>query len=579
MDQRTGMVNPLLEVRQLAVAFGKSAEQYEVIRNVSFRVEAGRTLSIVGESGSGKSVTSLAILGLIRQAGGRVTQGEIIYSPSGGLLAQDLLKSDEQHLRTIRGSRIAMIFQEPMSSLNPVHTCGQQVAEALMLHKGLGRKAAMAEVVDVFRKVRLPDPEKLISRYPHELSGGQKQRVMIALAISCKPDLLIADEPTTALDVTVQASILELLRELQAETGMGMIFITHDLGVVKHIADDVLVMYRGNPVEQGKVDDVFNNPQHPYTRGLLACRPSINLEKPKLPVMSDFLDDVANPVEVMNSEKVLRSETQTRPQITQVDDAVFSVRELSVSYAGRKSSLFSPKPFFKAVDGISFDVYRGETLGLVGESGCGKTTLGRCMLGLVQAASGSIRFEGSDLLKMESKQIRDFRKRVQLVFQDPYSSLNPRLTVGQAILEPMEVHGLHGNDANRKKKLNWLLERVGLRPEWQHRYPHQFSGGQRQRICIARALAVDPAFLICDESVSALDVSVQAQVLNLLNELKSDLGLTYVFISHDMSVVRYMSDRIMVMNKGRIEEIGEARQVCDEPVSSYTKALIDAIPD
>jgi peptide/nickel transport system ATP-binding protein len=579
MEQRSGMVNPLLEVRQLAVAFGKPSEQVEVIRNVSFRVEPGRTLSIVGESGSGKSVTSLAIMGLIRQTGGRVTQGEIVYSPTlGDMPSQDLLRSNEQQLRSIRGSRIAMIFQEPMSSLNPVHTCGEQVAEALMLHKGLSRKAAMVEVVDTFRKVKLPDPDKLVARYPHELSGGQKQRVMIAMAISCKPDVLIADEPTTALDVTVQASILELLRELQAETGMGMVFITHDLGVVKHIADDVLVMYRGNPVEQGKVEEVFKNPQHPYTRGLLACRPSINLEKARLPVMSDFLDNAEILTEV-NTVEVKENDRHKKPHPPHAHDAVFSVRQLSVEYAGRKSSLFGPTQRFKAVDGISFDVFRGETLGLVGESGCGKTTLGRCMLGLVQAASGSIRFEGSDLLSMGRKQIRDFRKQVQLVFQDPYSSLNPRLTVGQAILEPMEVHGLHGNDASRKKKLQWLLERVGLRPEWQHRYPHQFSGGQRQRICIARALAVDPAFLICDESVSALDVSVQAQVLNLLNELKADLGLTYVFISHDMSVVRYMSDRIMVMNKGRVEEIGDARQVCDDPVSSYTKALIDAIPD
>ncbi|MFM9007054.1 MAG: ABC transporter ATP-binding protein [Bacteroidota bacterium] len=577
MEQRPEAVNTLLEVRQLAVAFGKPSEPHEVIRNVSFRVEAGRTLSIVGESGSGKSVTSLAIMGLIRQAGGRATHGEILYSSPGETIAHDLLKSDEQYLRSIRGSRIAIIFQEPMSSLNPVHTCGQQVAEALMLHKGLSRKAAMAEVVDTFRKVRLPDPEKMVSRYPHELSGGQKQRVMIAMAICCKPDVLIADEPTTALDVTVQASILELLRELQAETGMGMVFITHDLGVVKHIADDVLVMYRGIPVEQGSVDEVFKNPQHAYTRGLLACRPSINLEKARLPVMSDFLNAAENPAELSTTSGKQKKREEKSP-LRKAEDAVFSVRQLSVTYTGRKTSLFGPSSRFKAVDGISFDVFRGETLGLVGESGCGKTTLGRCMLGLVQAASGSICFEGSDLVSMGSKQVRDFRKQVQLVFQDPDSSLNPRLTVGQAILEPMQVHGLHGNDVNRKKKLHWLLERVGLRSEWQHRYPHQFSGGQRQRICIARALAVDPAFLICDESVSALDVSVQAQVLNLLNELKSDLGLTYVFISHDMSVVRYMSDRIMVMNKGRIEEIGEARQVCDEPVSTYTKSLIDAIP-
>lgn len=564
----------ILDVCDLAVSFHQNGP-VRVLDGISFSLERGKTLGIVGESGSGKSVTAMTLMRLIDSA--------VIDSGTANFLASDgqrknLLELDEAALRSLRGNEIAMVFQEPMTSLNPVYTCGDQVAETLMRHKGLNRQQAKAEVIRLFDRVRLPRPREMASSYPHQLSGGQKQRVMIAMAISCKPQLLIADEPTTALDVTVQSSILDLLSELQAETGMAMVFITHDLGVVKRIADDVLVMYRGHTMEYGAAKQILDNPAHPYTRGLLACRPSVNMHLQRLPVMSDFMNgEVAEESTGSHSnrkEQVLIS----APTVDVEKQPILTVNGLEVAFGGKKKLFGRDEPGVRAVDHISFEVFEGETLGLVGESGCGKTTLGRAILRLMEPSSGSILYRREELRFLDKERMRAMRRKMQLIFQDPYSSLNPRLTVGQALMEPMEVHGLYANRKQRFEKTLELLAAVDLKEEHVHRYPHQFSGGQRQRIGIARALAVEPELIICDESVSALDVSVQAQVLNLLNDLKKKRGLTYIFISHDLSVVRFMSDRIMVMNKGRVEEIGKARQVYEQPASTYTRSLIDAIP-
>jgi peptide/nickel transport system ATP-binding protein len=480
-----------------------------------------------------------------------------------------------------------MIFQEPMTSLNPLHTCGNQVAEAIRLHKKISKQQARKQAIALFERVRIPDPEQAYDKYPHELSGGQKQRVMIAMAISCGPRLLIADEPTTALDVTVQKTILELLRELQQEMGMSVVFITHDLGVIAEIASRVAVMYKGNIVEEGTVAELFHHPKHPYTKGLLACRPPLEKRLRRLPVVRDFMETdadggvtekAADVNAFVQALELPEEEMLAREQMLAERPPLLKVEGLSTWFPQKRSFLGKVDKWTKAVDNVSFEVREGETLGLVGESGCGKTTLSRTLLRLVEPTGGSIYYKGRDLRSLSPREMRNMRKHIQLIFQDPYSSLNPRITVGRAILEPMKVHGLYQNDAARKEKVLELLEKVNLLPEHYDRYPHEFSGGQRQRIVIARALALNPEFIICDESVSALDVSVQAQVLNLLMQLQKEFNFTYIFISHNLSVVHFMSDRMMVMNKGKIEEMGPARQVYHHPASAYTRHLIAAIP-
>ncbi len=478
-------------------------------------------------------------------------------------------------LQKIRGNKISMIFQEPMSSLNPVFTCGQQVVEALQQHKKINYQQAKQKTIEWFEKVKLPDPAVIFNRYPHQLSGGQKQRVMIAMAMCCEPSLLICDEPTTALDVTVQKNILQLIKQLQQETNLAVIFITHDLGVVQEIADRAIVMYKGEIVEQGTVKEIFENAKHPYTKGLLACRPVLHQKGKRLPVVSDFIQSEKSKV-----KDEIKPVTGNRLLVTEnlQQETLLHVEHLSVHFPNKKNWLGKPLSFIKAVDDVSFEVYKGETLGLVGESGCGKTTLGRTLLRLIEPTSGHIYFNNEDLLKKNAAQLKQLRKDIQIIFQDPYSSLNPRLTIGSAIAEPLEVHGLVKGNKQRQDKVVELLEKVDLKAEHFNRYPHEFSGGQRQRIVIARALALQPSFLVCDESVSALDVSVQAQVLNLLNDLKAELGFTIIFISHDLSVVRYISDSIMVMNKGKIEETGLADEVYFNPQTKYTRQLIASIP-
>ncbi len=564
----------ILDVRGLSVSFHQNGP-VRVLENIGFSLRRGKTLGIVGESGSGKSVTAMTLMRLIDSA--VIDSGVAEFLTNDGQ-RKNLLELNDEALRSLRGHEIAMVFQEPMTSLNPVYTCGDQVAETLMLHKGMGRRDAQEEVIRLFERVKLPRPGEMASSYPHQLSGGQKQRVMIAMAIACKPQLLIADEPTTALDVTVQSTILDLLVELQSDTGMAMIFITHDLGVVKRIADDVLVMYRGKAVEYGPVKTVLENPSHPYTKGLLACRPAVNMHLERLPVMSDFMKADGSVEIGSNPSSLELVGSNSGKYMGEKKEPLLTVKELEVVFGGNTKWFGRNDPGVHAVDRISFEVFAGETLGLVGESGCGKTTLGRALLRLMEPGSGSMLYRGQELRSLNRSEMRAMRRKMQLIFQDPYSSLNPRMTVGQTLMEPMQVHGLFGDAKQRLAKTIELLVAVGLKEEHVHRYPHQFSGGQRQRIGIARALAVEPELIICDESVSALDVSVQAQVLNLLNDLKKQHGLTYIFISHDLSVVRFMSDRIMVMNKGRIEEIGDARQVYEQPNSTYTRSLIDAIP-
>jgi peptide/nickel transport system ATP-binding protein len=544
------------------------------VNDISLDIGTSEIVGIVGESGSGKSVTALSLMRLIEHPG-KITAGNMLY--------KDVNLSDlpEKQMRTWRGNEIAMIFQEPMTSLNPLHTCGAQVMEAIRLHKKVGADEAKEQALALFRQVKLPDPEQLLHRYPHQLSGGQKQRVMIAMAISCQPRLLIADEPTTALDVTVQKAILELLKELQQQTGMSVVFITHDLGVVAEIADKVAVMYKGRIVEQGSVQQLFTQPQHPYTKGLLACRPPLDKRLFRLPVIRDFMEADTTEKDAKGlvlSLEIPISEIIGREQRLAANPLLLEVNDLHTWFPATHNLLGKTLTWTKAVNGVSFQVREGETMGLVGESGCGKTTLGRTLLRLVEPSSGSIIYKGKDISRLPASEMRDLRKDIQIIFQDPYSSLNPRLTIGQAILEPMHVHGLHSNDKARKEKVQELLEKVNLLPEHYYRYPHEFSGGQRQRIVIARALALQPSFIICDESVAALDVSIQAQVLNLLIQLRQEFGFTYIFISHDLSVVRFISDRMMVMNKGKIEESGDANQIYEHPQSAYTQQLINSIP-
>jgi peptide/nickel transport system ATP-binding protein len=564
------MMHPLLRIHDLSVDFFSEQSVVHALKNISLHINRGEVLALVGESGSGKSVTSLSILQLLPSPPAVYVSGQILFSESGTETI-DLLKRNGRQLQDIRGNRIAMIFQEPMTSLNPVLTCGEQVMEAIQLHKKINRTTAKEAAIEWFNRVKLPDPSGIFSRYPHQLSGGQKQRVMIAMAMCCEPSLLICDEPTTALDVTVQKTILQLIRDLQQQSGMGVIFITHDLGVVAEIADRAAVMYQGEIVEQNTVQEIFQHPVHPYTRALLACRPVNHRRGERLPVVSDFL----------KTQEVIITKDIAPPGISNTpvaDDVLLKARNLSVWFPAKKTLFGRPLEYIKAVDDVSFDVYKGETLGLVGESGCGKTTLGRTLLRLVEPTKGKIYYKDIDLTARRKEDIRSLRKDLQIVFQDPYSSLNPRLTIGSAIAEPLKVHGLAGTEKARKEKVMDLLEKVNLSTAYYNRYPHEFSGGQRQRIVIARALALNPSFIICDESVSALDVSVQAQVLNLLNDLKKEFGFTVIFISHDLSVVRYISDRIMVMNKGKIVETGPADTVYFQPASPYTKKLISSIP-
>ncbi len=533
-------------------------------------------VAIVGESGSGKSVTALSLLQLLPRESH--ISGKVLFFQKDKQPI-DLISISGKQINDIRGKNIAMIFQEPMSSLNPVFTCGEQVMEAIRLHQQLSRADARKKTISLFEKVKLPDPGNIIHRFPHELSGGQKQRVMIAMAMSCNPALLIADEPTTALDVTVQKTILELIKELQQHHHMGVILITHDLGVVADIADKIVVMYKGEVVEQGDAKEILRSPQHVYTKALLACRPAGKAKGERLPVVSDFTVTESTMPHTKGSQ--LNTEIAECPAhhtTLSTESSTLKVDNLKVYFPGKKKLFGKATDFFKAVDDVSFEVRQGETLGLVGESGCGKTTLGRAILQLIPVTAGNILLDGNDITRVNPAALRQMRKQLQIVFQDPYGSLNPRITIGNAILEPLQVHGVLDNKIQRKDKVMELLEKVSLQPDHFNRYPHQFSGGQRQRICIARALALNPSFLIFDESVSALDVSVQAQVLNLLNDLKKEFHFTSIFISHDLAVVRYISDRILVMYKGKIIEQGDAEQVYHHPVNEYTRRLISSIP-
>lgn len=550
------MPETLLNIQNLSISF----KDNKVLNNVNIHVPKGKVVAVVGESGSGKSLTSLSVLGLLPR--NATVQGDIDFIKKQKIIRLTDLGKEE--LQQLRGDNIAMIFQEPMTSLNPVITCGAQVAEALILHRKLSRAAAKKITIRLFDEVRLPDPQKLYNRYPHEISGGQKQRVMIAMAMSCHPDLLICDEPTTALDVSVQKEILSLIKKLQEAHGMSVIFISHDLNLVAEIADYITVLYKGNIVEQDTAKNIFTQPQHAYTKALLACQPQLYDKTQRLPVVADFLEE----------QEVHIKQAQPLPVS---DDVVLSVRNVSVRYPVKKSITGKVLQYNNAVNNISFDVCKNETLGLVGGSGCGKTTLGRAIIGLVKPYTGEIFFKGENLLEKSAAQQKTCSKDIQFIFQDPYSSLNPRIKIGDAIAEPLLLNKVYTKSSVKNVVKDWLYK-VGLPPAFYDRYPHEFSGGQRQRIVIARALALQPSFVICDESVSALDVSVQAQVLNLLNDLKRELGFTAIFISHDLAVVKYVADRIVVMNKGNMEEIGKTEDVYFHPRSSYTKMLLDALP-
>ena len=578
------MPTPLLIVRNLKVSFSRDGKWTEAIHGIDLNVLAGKTLGLVGESGSGKSVSSLAVMRLLNEKLSRIEADSIQIE------GKEIKDFSESQMAEVRGKRISMIFQEPMTSLNPVYKCGYQVSEMILQHEESAlrpfdrlrerRAEAKKRVISLFKQVMLPRPEAIYDSYPHELSGGQKQRVMIAMAIACNPKLLIADEPTTALDVTVQLEILKLLRKLQAETGMGMIFITHDLGVVAEIADDVAVMHDGEILERGTVQEILNHPKHPYTQGLLACRPPMDIRLKRLPIVKEFLDGQwqGGKQQILNDLQITAEERQNHLKQLYSQPPLLKVEGLKTWYPLRKGVFSRVYDHVKAVDEVNLEVYEGETLGLVGESGCGKTTLGRSILRLAEPTGGKVWFDGIDVTSLKGKDLRDFRKQAQIVFQDPYSSLNPRITIGEAIAEPLQVHDIERDKKKCRALVCDLLEQVGLQAAHYDRYPHEFSGGQRQRICIARALAVNPRLVICDESVSALDVSVQAQVLNLLNRLKEERHLTYIFISHDLSVVRFMSDRVVVMYNGKPVEINEADTLFEHPQNAYTQKLIDALP-
>ena len=572
----SGGSTPLLEIGGLRTTFKTEEGTVVAVREVSLSIAPGKTLGLVGESGSGKSVTSLSILRLLPERAARIESGSIVFE------GRDLLKLREREMLDVRGADIAMIFQEPMTSLNPVLTAGYQVMEAIRIHQKVSQREARARTIRLFEEVGIPDPARRIDMYPHELSGGQQQRVMIAMALSCNPKLLIADEPTTALDVTIQAQILDLLRGLRDTRHMSILFITHDLGLISEIADEVAVMYRGRIVERGTVLQIFENPQHPYTKGLLACRPRLSAKNTRLPVVSDFMDVVELPDgELQIVERV--------PDPSAVDVAsaplpvaastLLSVRDLAVIFPIRKGILQRVVGHVRAVDGISFDVPEASTLGLVGESGCGKTTTGRAILRLIEPTAGTVLYKDRNLGELRGEELRRIRREMQIIFQDPYGSLNPRLTIESALIEPMEVHGIGASRRERRDMAVQLLSEVGLLPVHLPRFPHEFSGGQRQRICIARALSVNPRFIICDESVSSLDVSVQAQILNLLRNLQTSRRLTYIFISHDLAVVKFMADTIAIMNAGKIVEAGNSEEIYARPQQDYTRRLIAAIPD
>jgi peptide/nickel transport system ATP-binding protein len=554
----------LLSINALSISFGNAKNPIEVVHDISFSVNENEIVGIVGESGSGKSVTSLAIMGLLPKKNTHI-KGAVLFNGS------ELTSLKNSEARKIRGKEIAMIFQEPMSALNPSLKCGLQVAEMLQNHTSLSKPAIRKEVLSLFEKVKLPNPIELYNRYPHQISGGQMQRVMIAMAIACKPKLLIADEPTTALDVTVQKEIIALLKELQAETKMGLLFISHDLSLVSEIADRVLVMYRGKIVESGTVRQIFKKPKDDYTKALLASRPALGERLEKLPTIAAIAAGTFKPKLVTAQQRGVRHKK------LYTSAPILSVLNVEKEYYS-KSGIFGKKTAFKAVNDVSFEAYEGETVGLVGESGCGKSTLGKVILQLDKATAGTVLYRGNDITKLSSTETRMLRKEIQLIFQDPFSSLNPRLTIGEAITEPMIVHEIGKNKRDRKKRIEDLLTRVGLDETYFNRYPHQLSGGQRQRVGIARTIAMEPKLIVCDESVSALDISVQAQVLNLLNELKDNFGFTYIFISHDLAVVKYMADQLLVMNAGQFEEVGDADEIYAQPRKAYTKRLIDAIP-
>jgi peptide/nickel transport system ATP-binding protein len=601
------MTKPLLELTNLRTYFHTDIGTVKAVDDLTVKVLPGQTLGIVGESGSGKSVTSLTVMQLLPERVAQIEKGsKIIFD------GRDLLALSKEEMRAIRGAEISMIFQEPMTSLNPVYTTGDQVMEAIMLHQNVLPVEAKARTIELYREVGIPEPESRINMYPHEMSGGQKQRVMIAMALSCNPKLLIADEPTTALDVTIQAQILDLLRKLRDERGMGMIFITHDLGVIAEIADEVAVMYRGKLVEYGDVKSIYDNAQHPYTKGLLACRPKLDTKLKKLPTVPDYMDTIyhedgsytveekeipENWFEEMEKDgrgrhlyplsrleslgfSGDRSEYSEETTFAEADEKpLLQVQDLQMYFPNRTGFFGKVTSHVKAVDGVSFDVYKGQTLGFVGESGCGKTTTGRAVMRLIDPTAGKVVFDGVDITTMSMADLRKYRKRFQIIFQDPYGSLNPRKTIESTIMEPMIVHGIGENYDERREMVLDLLDKVGLPgKQYLNRYPHEFSGGQRQRICIARALSLKPDLIICDESVSALDVSVQAQVLNLLKNLQLEFGLTYIFISHDLSVVKFMSDMMAVMNAGKFVEFGPSESIYENPKEEYTQRLIDAIP-
>lgn len=605
----------LLEINNLTIDFHTGRGTTRAVDGISFALDQGETLGIVGESGSGKSVTALSLMQLLPSPPAQFVSGEIRWTVDGSRFTADgerqtangkgmaenqgpltvnrvpstvyrqpstvyrepstvnLLGLQETEMQRIRGAQIAMIFQEPMTSLNPVFRCGHQVTEAIQLHQKVSFSEAKAQTIRLFERVKLPDPARIFNSYPHQISGGQKQRVMIAMAMSCNPSLLIADEPTTALDVTVQKTILDLMRELKEESGLSMLFISHDLGVIAEICDRVVVMYQGKIVEEGPVEKVLQQPEHPYTRGLVACRPSLQRKLWRMPTVPDFLEN-----KQFESRVVKPSETSARQQNLQAREAILQVKNLNVRYPIKKNWIGRPTEWLHAVDGVSFEVFPGETFGLAGESGCGKTTLGRSIARLTDAHSGEIWYKGVDLQKLSEEAFQPYRREIQVVFQDPYSSLNPRMAIGEAIVEPMQVHKLHENERARREKAIELLETVGLQAEHFQRYPHEFSGGQRQRICVARALALEPRFLVCDEMVSALDVSVQATVLNLLMDLQEKFGLTYLFISHDLSVIKQMCDRLLIMNQGKVEALGYPEEIYKNPEREYVRKLIEAIP-